>query len=452
MQTVIGLFENAYKAQKAAQELISEGFSADDIDVSVNGNPVDSSSYGSTLPGENYSNDFGSNTASGGTSSGSSMSGGTGDYAAGTASGYRAGTDSDDLSGSSSSGYNRSTGYTGSGSEDLTGTSGTTSSDYNSTTGYSSGSSTGTDSDYNSSGRTVNDEYSSNRSTDSDYTSSDRSTYDSDDDNDRNSFGDKVSRFFKNLFGGDDDNDTADRYSHIAKRTGCMVTVYAASSDMAEKAADILDDNDAIDVDKDAAQYGYDRANYGSGSSMNNPNPTPITGIGSSDYDLSGTPGYATGMTGISDDMDTETNSGRTGYTGTDMGNSGDSLNVIKEDVEITKREIETGGVRLRSRIVERPVEQTLRLREEKVTVERIPVDRPATTADFQNFKEGEIEMTEYAEVADVTKQARVVEEVKLNKEVNERTETINETARDTEVDVENVSKKGSAGKRNKNL
>ena len=114
---------------------------------------------------------------------------------------------------------------------------------------------------------------------------------------------------------------------------------------------------------------------------------------------------------------------------------------VVNEELHVGKREVETGGVRLRSRIVERPVEEQLRLREERVTVERTPVDRPATTADLQNFKEGEIEMTEHAEVADVTKQARVVEEVKISKEVNERTENISETARDTQVDVENISK-----------
>ena len=118
-----------------------------------------------------------------------------------------------------------------------------------------------------------------------------------------------------------------------------------------------------------------------------------------------------------------------------------ESLNVINEDIQIGKREVETGGVRLRSRIVERPVEETVRLREERVNVERNTVDREATSADLQNFKEGEIEMTERAEVADVTKQARVVEEVKLSKEVNQRTETVRDTARDTEVEVEKLDK-----------
>ena len=43
------------------------------------------------------------------------------------------------------------------------------------------------------------------------------------------SFGDKVSRFFKNLFGNDDD--AANRYSHVASKAGCVVTVHAQSDD-----------------------------------------------------------------------------------------------------------------------------------------------------------------------------------------------------------------------------
>jgi stress response protein YsnF len=80
-----------------------------------------------------------------------------------------------------------------------------------------------------------------------------------------------------------------------------------------------------------------------------------------------------------------------------------------------------------------------LRLREENVRVERNTVDRPATAADLDNFKEGEFEMVERAEVPVVSKEARVVEEVILGKEVNERKETIRDTVRSTEVEVEDI-------------
>ena len=68
--------------------------------------------------------------------------------------------------------------------------------------------------------------------------------------------GDSIGDFFSNLFGGDDDNDKHRKYADVARR-GSVVTVHAQSEDEAERAADILDDNGAVDVDERATQYGY---------------------------------------------------------------------------------------------------------------------------------------------------------------------------------------------------
>jgi hypothetical protein len=78
-------------------------------------------------------------------------------------------------------------------------------------------------------------------------------------------------------------------------------------------------------------------------------------------------------------------------------------------------------------------------LREEHVKVERHAVDQPASEADMAAFKEGEIELRETSEEAVVGKEARVVEEVVVGKEVSERTETVNETLRRTDVEVEQL-------------
>jgi stress response protein YsnF len=120
----------------------------------------------------------------------------------------------------------------------------------------------------------------------------------------------------------------------------------------------------------------------------------------------------------------------------TDRNTTGETIPVIRENVEIGKQEVETGGIRLRSRIVERPVEETVNLREETVNVERTPVNRPATEADI---REDALEVHERAEVPVVNKEARVVEEISLNKEVEEREETIRDTVRETEVDVDKL-------------
>jgi stress response protein YsnF len=54
-------------------------------------------------------------------------------------------------------------------------------------------------------------------------------------------------------------------------------------------------------------------------------------------------------------------------------------------------------------------------------------------------FKEGTIELTETAEVPVVAKQARVVEEVVIDKDVEQRTETVRDTVRRTDVQVEEL-------------
>jgi len=110
---------------------------------------------------------------------------------------------------------------------------------------------------------------------------------------------------------------------------------------------------------------------------------------------------------------------------------------IVEESLQVGKREIETGGVRVESKVVERPVQEQVSLREEHVHVERKAVDRPLQPGDTTAFREGTIELHERAEEAVVAKQARVVEEVIIGKEVGQRTQQINETLRHTEVSID---------------
>jgi uncharacterized protein (TIGR02271 family) len=210
-------------------------------------------------------------------------------------------------------------------------------------------------------------------------------------------FGDKVSRFFGNLFDSDDDRN---RYSTVASRS-TTVTVHATSAAEAERAADLLDRYGAVDVDERASQYGY------------------------------GATGATTAATSTTDTSYVDTTNRTADTTG--------AIPIIEENLNVGKRVVETGGVRLRSRIIERPVEESVRLRVEHVHVERNPVNRPATAADLNSFREGTIEAREQAEVPVVGKTARVVEEVSLDKTVEERDEVIRDTVRSTDVDVENL-------------
>lgn len=201
---------------------------------------------------------------------------------------------------------------------------------------------------------------------------------------------DSIGSFFRNLFGSDD---RTDKYSSYA-RNGAIVTVHATSAQEADRAADILDEYGAVDLDE--------RASTGTGY------------------------GAGTAATDTTRRDTTTTND--------------TSIPIIEEEMHVGKRTVETGGVRVRSRIVERPIEEHLRLREEHVHVERNPVNRPASERDLNAFKEGEVEMTEHAEVPIVNKEARVVEEINIGKDVDEHVEDIHGTVRKTDVDVENLN------------
>jgi len=115
------------------------------------------------------------------------------------------------------------------------------------------------------------------------------------------------------------------------------------------------------------------------------------------------------------------------------------AIPVVQEQLKVGKREVQRGGVRVFSRVVETPVNESIGLREEHVNVQRRPVNEPISTTDSSAFKEQSIEMRETAEEAVVENSARVVEEVTINKEVSQRQQQINDTVRHTEVEVEQL-------------
>lgn len=120
----------------------------------------------------------------------------------------------------------------------------------------------------------------------------------------------------------------------------------------------------------------------------------------------------------------------------------GVTIPVIEENLQVGKRTVETGGVRVETDIVERPVEKTVTLRDEEVNVERRAADRPVREGDLEAIKAGNFTVTERDEKAVVAKDAKVVEEVVIGKDVTEHTETVRDTIKRTDVDVEDLSNK----------
>lgn len=114
-------------------------------------------------------------------------------------------------------------------------------------------------------------------------------------------------------------------------------------------------------------------------------------------------------------------------------------LPVYEEQLRIGKREVGRGSVRVRSYVIETPVQEQVGLHEERVEVERRPVNRPVTTAEAGGdaFRERTIEVTAMAEEAVIAKETRVKEEIVVRKEEQERTQIVSDTVRRTEVEVE---------------
>ena len=111
-------------------------------------------------------------------------------------------------------------------------------------------------------------------------------------------------------------------------------------------------------------------------------------------------------------------------------------LPVVEEQLRIGKRAVTRGGVRIYTRVTERPVEEEVRLREERVNVERRPVDRP-TPAGAEAFRERSFEVDEMSEEPVVAKEARIIEEVVVTKDVQDRAAKVRDTVRRTDVEVD---------------
>jgi stress response protein YsnF len=139
--------------------------------------------------------------------------------------------------------------------------------------------------------------------------------------------------------------------------------------------------------------------------------------------------------------------------TGADRGVSTDSdqvIPVVKEELDVGKRASER-RYRIRTYVVERPVEETVTLRDERVVIEHRPVAGERAVGDAALPQEREYEVIERHEEPVVAKQTRRVEDVVVRKEAEERTEVVRDTVRETKVDVdkEGAERAGNPPSRN---
>jgi uncharacterized protein (TIGR02271 family) len=128
----------------------------------------------------------------------------------------------------------------------------------------------------------------------------------------------------------------------------------------------------------------------------------------------------------------------RRGLTLSDPAKNDNVLEVVEEELQVGKEAVERGRMRIYNVVTEREVTHDVGLRDETIRVQRRPVNR-AVAINPDLFKERSFEMIEMDEIAKVGKTARVVEEVSLGKEVAEKVQTIKETLRRQDVQIEEV-------------
>jgi stress response protein YsnF len=181
--------------------------------------------------------------------------------------------------------------------------------------------------------------------------------------------------FFESL--GDFFFPDEDRYAYAEglSRGGYLLTVSGLSADQHETALDILDDEGAVDIDEREQSWRSEGwTGYQSGGSV------AAASLGAS---------MGAGTTGMGSGATATTGMAETGaaFAERDVTASGDeTVQVVEEQLRVGKRVADQGRVRVRSYVVETPVSEQVQLTEERVSIERRPVDRAVSATDaFQD-------------------------------------------------------------------
>jgi uncharacterized protein (TIGR02271 family) len=225
---------------------------------------------------------------------------------------------------------------------------------------------------------------------------------------DQSSHGDDDDRgsFLSNMFGSHDDRHT---YDEGIRRGSFLLCAEVDSDEDEDRIVSVLEETGSVDLDQRQGDWRND-----GWQPRSEAQDFSQAGIGQSD------------RSSFSD--------------ASERANREEHIPIVEEQLQIGKRTVSRGGARVRSYVEEVPVEESVSLREEHVSVERRPVDQRLGAADLKNeslFRDRTIEMTETAEEAVVGKEARIKEEVVVSKTSDEHTEQVHDTVRRTHVDVD---------------
>ena len=111
-------------------------------------------------------------------------------------------------------------------------------------------------------------------------------------------------------------------------------------------------------------------------------------------------------------------------------------IRLAEEQMDVGKRQIETGMTRVRRFVIEKAVEANVTLHEEHAAIARRAITDKNFIQDV-DWSDRTVEVRETAETPVVSKSSRIVEEVVVGKEGSDRVETVKDKVRRQQVEIE---------------
>jgi uncharacterized protein (TIGR02271 family) len=219
--------------------------------------------------------------------------------------------------------------------------------------------------------------------------------------------------FWHRLFGGDVDLHEAKVYGNAVGKGGSVVSLRAPDT-MVKKAVDVLHTLGPVDVNQRAASLGI---------------------IAAAAAPLAGAVSQGTAKTAAAASTLTQAAS-KAAAPAARTAKDNEVIGLAEEQLEVGKRQVETGMTRVRRFIIEKAVEADVTLHEEHAAIAR----RAITDKNYiQNvdWSDRTVEVRETAETPVISKSSRIVEEVVVGKEGSDRVETVKDKVRRQQVEVE---------------
>ncbi|MFB6326134.1 YsnF/AvaK domain-containing protein [Pantoea deleyi] len=213
---------------------------------------------------------------------------------------------------------------------------------------------------------------------------------------------------WQRLFGHTVDQDQADVYTRAMDKGGVVLTLRTEEEKLA-RAMTILHSHDSVEVPS-RMQSSVEKGTRAPGI-----DPTA-------------------GKQFAGEINDSQAEPQRSSLTGDES--EADILRLAEEQVEVGKRLVSEGSTRVRRYTVTDSVSEDISLHEQHADIFRRSVNEPALAGEV-DWSEKTVEVAETHEQPVINKTTHVKEEVVVRTEGSDRTETVNDTVRRQEVDID---------------